>query len=140
MRNRLANCLVIGLLAAGAACSSSPPRVQMVSSADVPAARGSIKATRTDNGNTRLEIEVRYLAHPHRVDDGASTYVVWARQLGRDPQNLGALRVREDLTGSLSVVTPHQFFDVFITAERSASVQAPTGNRLLSASISTSGR
>lgn len=126
---------VLGLTGATAGCASGTPTVRMVSSADVPAASGTVKASLTDNGNTALEVEVRHLARPELVQPGATTYVVWARAPGGDAQNLGALRVDEDLRGTLRTITPLRSFDVFITAESAATAMRPTSRRLLSASI-----
>ena len=119
-----------------AGCRSVTPAVRMVASMDVPAAQGTVKATSTDNGNTALEIEVRHLALPERVQPGATTYVVWARAPGQDAfYNLGALRVDEDLRGTLKTVTPLRTFDVMITAEASPTAMTPSSRRLLSADI-----
>lgn len=129
--------LVFGSSSALSACGgSTAPTVRMVSSQSVPAASGTVKASRAANGNTAIEIEVRHLAQPHALQPSATTYVVWARpSAGARPQNLGALRVDQNLRGTLSTVTPLESFDVFITAEPSATVMAPTSERVLSASI-----
>jgi hypothetical protein len=121
--------------------SSGAPAVRMVSSESVPAATGTVRATRTDDGNTSLVVEVDHLALPERLQGGATTYVVWARAQDQGTlQNLGALRVDQDLHGRLTTITPLHTFDVLITAERSPTVMAPSNQRVLSASIETPAR
>lgn len=118
-------------------CASSP--IRMSSSEQIPAAEGRVETERTGNNNTKLDMEVEHLAPPQRVSANATTYIVWIHPLaaGRDPssegqiQSLGALRVDEDLKGKLSAITPFQHFELFVTAEPSALVQQPTGERLL---------
>ena len=122
-------------------CASGPQAIRMRTSLAIPAAQGTVKASSGKNGNTSLVIDVRHLAPPERVAAGATTYVVWAQPLGEgSPQNLGALRVDEDLRGTLATVTPLRSFDLFITAEASATQMEPTNDQLFSASIPASGR
>jgi hypothetical protein len=136
MKKSLLITIVLGYVAVASGCGSSPPVVRMVASLDVPAAQGTVKATSTDNNNTAIEVEVHHLAPPERVQPGATTYVVWARATGQDTyQNLGALRVDENLRGTLKTITPLRSFDVMITAEAGPTVMTPTSRRLLSASI-----
>jgi hypothetical protein len=99
----------------------------------VPAATGRVEAKASPNQNTELKVEVKYLAPPSRVRPGASTYVVWAQGLEPDalPQNLGALRVNDKLSGTLTTVTPLSTFSLFLTPEESPVVQAPTGEPLM---------
>jgi hypothetical protein len=124
----------LGFLLLG--CASGPKTVRMTTSNDVPGAQGTIKSSRGQNGNTALEVEVKHLAAPERVEAGATTYIVWGRALGQGmSQNLGALRVDSDLRGTLKTVTPMRSFDVFITAEASPTVMSPTNTQLLMVSV-----
>lgn len=107
----------------------------MVSSPDIPAAQGTVRATAGENGNTLLRVFVRHLAPPRKVRSDATTYVVWVQPAGGAPQNMGALKVDEDLRGTLTTVTPLTSFEVFITLEKSATVQEPSAENVLSASV-----
>lgn len=99
-----------------------------------------MKASPTENGNTAVEVHVRHLAPPGRLDAAATTYIVWVQAAGETaPQNLGALRVDEKLRGTLRTVTPFRRFDVFVTPEPGPTAVTPTGRRLLSARIDGSG-
>jgi hypothetical protein len=140
MRKSWMMAIALGCTAMTAGCHASTPAVRMVASGDVPAAQGPVKAKSTHNGNTALEVEVRHLALPERVNAGATTYVVWARGLGEaEFHNLGALRVDADLRGTLKTVTPLRTFDVMITAEPSPTAMFPSRRKLLTASIQGEG-
>ncbi len=126
--------IAFGVIAIG--CASGARTVRMMTSSEIPAAQGTAKASKTDNDNTILEVEVRHLAPAERMAPGATTYVVWVRAAGQyTPQNLGALRVDKDLRGTLKSVTPLKAFDVFITAEPSPTTMTPTSAHLLTASV-----
>jgi hypothetical protein len=128
--------IVLLFLLAVAACGGEPPTVRMAVANGMPAAEGTVLATRADNDNTAVEVRVRHLASPEKIAPEATTYVVWARPSGAgSPQNLGALKVDKDLQGTLKTVTPLRTFDVFITAEPSPTVRQPSSAHLLTASI-----
>ena len=118
------------------ACAAGNPTIHMTTAQGIPAAEGTVRASHASNQNTALDIEVKHLALPARVAPGATTYVVWSLARGQDtPQNLGALRVDDDLKGTLKTVTPLRTLDVFITAEPTQTGDRPTGQRLLFASV-----
>jgi len=91
-------------------------------------------------GRTNMEIQVRYLAKPGQITQGATTYVVWVRPVSATglvaPQNIGAFQVDDDLSGELRTSTPLRHFNLFITAEPSEEVTVPTGNEVLSTQVS----
>lgn len=116
-----------------ARASGLPAQAEFAASPRVPSAEGTVTARDAGNNNTAVEVQVKHLARPQRIDPGASTYVVWARPLndfGR-AQSLGALSVDQELTGRLSTTTAFRDFEVFITAESSPQIQDPRGERLL---------
>lgn len=125
---------------AGATSCASVTRAPLQSHGGIPAAQGEVRASKSENNNTVIEVNVRHLALPERVSPGANTYVVWARPEGASGvQNLGALRVSADLSGSLRAVTAFRQFELFITAEPSAQVMRPSGAELLSAQLRRKG-
>lgn len=69
----------------------------------IPGAQGEVNVKKSKNGNYKVSFEVKHLAPPKEVDPSKSTYVVWVSPLNRKDsvQNVGALRVDEDLSGSL---------------------------------------
>jgi hypothetical protein len=103
----------------------------------IPAARGDIVSKVSSNGNTKLQIAVRFLAEPGRVRPGSVAYVVWVQspEPGSRPQNLGALRVDKNLSGTLETVTPLPTFSLFLTCEDSPTTELPTGEPLMTTQI-----
>lgn len=120
-------------------CASSS-EVRLQGSPQAPAAEGTLKLSRGQNGNTHLEITVRHMAPPDRMTQSATVYVVWVRpiQEGSVPQNLGALQVNDKLEGTLDTLTPLHSFDLMVTAEPSATVVQPSGIAILSTSVNRS--
>ncbi len=106
--------------------------IKMQVSPDVPAAQGKVKYDKSDNGNISIQLEVRYLAEPQKLQPTASVYVVWVSADKDSPaQNIGALIVDNQRKGILKSTTPLQSFELFVTAETNGQIQAPTGQRLL---------
>jgi hypothetical protein len=100
-----------------------------------PGATGVVKTDNSQNGNTGVEVDVKHLASPEQLSPPAQTYVVWLQPQGQDPVNAGALKVDDNLNGKLTTRTPYKVFDVFITAENSPTVTAPTGPHVLDAKV-----
>lgn len=129
-RLMIAMLIMTGLVAVS--CAGARP-LRLTSSPDIPAAQSTDKISTTDNGNTKIDLVVEHLAAPGRVNPHATVYVVWAsgNEAGAQPQNLGALKVDDNLEGSISAVTPLRSFDLYITAEPSQMSTTPTGKTLL---------
>lgn len=118
--------------------NTGPTETELASSPRVAAAEGSVTVSDAGNNNTGVDLNIKHLARPQRVDPSASTYIVWAKPLsdyGR-PQSLGALNVDQELNAKLSTTTPFRDFELFVTAESSPQVQDPRGERLLWATVS----
>ncbi len=105
----------------------------MNASPSVPAATGIVKAQRDkENGNTKLDIKVDHLANPSNLTPPANVYLVWVRPAGEAGSvKQGAIRVDKDLKGGLKIVTVSKDFDLFITAEQSENVSAPSEFKVL---------
>jgi len=118
-----------------AACGGPAP-VPLLNAPRTPAAQGTVVARVGENGNTRLVVEVKHLAYPERVAPDAKVYVVWVQPQGGGPaQNVGALRLGDDLTGRLETVTPHPAFVVKVTAENAPTATEPRGPEVLQAQV-----
>jgi hypothetical protein len=110
----------------------------MTVSPDIPAAQGKVKFGKADNGNTSIDLMVKYLADPQKLQPPEATYVAWVSSTqDSTPQNVGALKVDNHRKGTLKTITPLQNFQLFVTAEASGQVQAPTGTRLIWAAHNT---
>lgn len=100
-----------------------------------PAAEGKISTDNDRNGNTGVDIEVKHMATPQSLTPAKTTYLVWVQARGKDPEMLGALRVNENLEGSLKTSTPYKTFDVFITAEDSMKPDTPGSMVILKGAV-----
>lgn len=116
-------------------CANQGP-LMLVASQDIPAAAGTVKVKATDDGNSQIELEVQHLALPEKVNPGATVYVVWVSgpEVGAEQHNMGALKVDENLKGSLTTITPLKAFNLSVTAEPSQASTMPTGRMLLTTS------
>ena len=112
--------------------------VRFARSWQVPAADGVVGISRDENGNAQLDIRVNHLAPPERIAPGATSYVVWVKPMLGDMnlQNLGALRVDQNLSGDLQVITSLRHFQLMITPEASVAAQRPSGPVVLEAEVS----
>jgi hypothetical protein len=96
----------------------------------VPAAQGTVKVKTDDNNNHSIQINVKNLATPGRLQPPKSVYVVWIESAGRSAQNLGQLKTSsgmfsDALKASLTAVSPFKPTRIFITAEDRANIEYP---------------
>ncbi len=126
----------VGLLSLLTMACNKPQN--MVSTEGVPAAQGTVKATEGDNGNTKLIVHVKHLAPPSRVAADAKVYVVWVQPREGAKQNIGALKLNDNLEGKLETMTPHARFQLFVTPEVSSTVSEPTHDPVFSTEVERS--
>jgi hypothetical protein len=104
----------------------------------LPATEGKVTVAPASDGNQTVAIEAQHLAPPAKAFDSASAYVVWiVPHGGGAPQNMGILNVGEDLKAHFETKTSYKNFDVLVTAEPDVNVTRPSGNRVMSATITT---
>jgi hypothetical protein len=133
MRHRnIALFLLVSFLLATAAWARED---RLVNTGAAPAAEGKVITENDRNGNTKVEVEVKHMATPQSLTPARQAYLVWVQPRGKDPELLGALRVNEDLEGSLKATTPYKDFDVLITAEDSMKPESPSGTTILKGSV-----
>lgn len=108
---------------------------RLVPDPSVPAAAGTVKVDKDKNGNYKVKLEVHHMARPSALTPPRQAYVVWVQVRGGQPENDGQLKVNDKLDATLETTTPHEQFDVFITAEQDPSTQSPTGPELMHGSI-----
>jgi hypothetical protein len=127
IKNRVALTLCLGLAGGFFACAGTQ-QTRMTASTLVPAAEGYVQTEEGKNGNISLKILVKHLAHPEKLQTGATIYVAWLQPIDQAvPQNMGALNVGKNLTGLLQTSTPHHEFQLWITAEAFPRAAAPSG-------------
>ena len=88
-----------------------------------------------DNDNTVVRVRVKHLAPPYRVASDATTYVVWIQPAGAPAQVVGALKVDDDLSGTLDFVTPQRVFHLVVTPEAQASAAKPAHEPVFTADV-----
>jgi hypothetical protein len=120
------------LLLAGAAFADE---VKLRPGTADPSAVGVVDYHHDRNGNTSFELKVDHLAPPVNLQPPKQIYVVWVQAPGQPPENKGVLKVNHDQKGDIKMVSPHQAFDVFVTAEDTPSVSAPSGPEVLRGSV-----
>jgi hypothetical protein len=131
-KRAIAICAFVVSLSLGLAGASE---VRLTNDASTPAAVGKAHLNKEKNGNLKLKVEVYHLAKPSALTPSRQTYVVWTQARGKDPQNQGVLKVNDKLEGTFEDTVSNQDFDLFITAEDSPAVQAPSEPKLLKGSM-----
>ena len=112
-------------------------KFQMTADRSVPAATGTVTVKwNAKNQNTSVEVKVDHLADPQSLTPPEHIYVVWVQPRDQQAQKEGALGVGQDRKGDVKGVTTAKDFDVFVTAEKSETVTAPSGKRLLQTHVS----
>jgi hypothetical protein len=96
---------------------------------------GTVQAKADTNGNTMVQVQVKRLSAPARVSSDATVYVVWIKAPTGDIQNVGALNLDSDYTGTLNTTSPHKAFTLTVTPEPSAAMNAPTHKVVFSADV-----
>ena len=101
----------------------------------IPSGQGELHTDEDDNGNTLLKVSVKYLAHPSKVAPDATTYVAWVQPGSLSVQNAGAIKVDDDLEGTLETLTPFRRFAFSVTPEPSARGNKPTHEPVFTADV-----
>ena len=107
----------------------------MTAATIVPGARGVVEIDKDKNGNTRVNMEVQFLANPESLTPPATVYIVWLQEKDGSADNQGQLKVDKKLKANFKTITPAKSFDLFVTAERDSTIKAPSGAEVLRAAI-----
>jgi len=131
-RTRFAWVALITLLLAAAAWARED---KLTNTGVAPAAQGKVITSTDSNGNTSVEIQVEHLANPQSLKPAKEAYLVWVQPSGQSAQLLGALRVGDDMKGSVKGSTPFTNFDVIITAEDQLKAGTPSSTVILKGNV-----
>ncbi len=131
--------LVLASALAGMGAAGCAHHQNMEASSDVPAAQGTVKATKDSNGNTELVVDVKRLARPDKIASDATVYLVWIQAAGAEPESVGVLRLDSNLDGTLKAKTPQRKFTLTITPEANGQVQKPAHEPVFTASVDRTG-
>jgi len=126
---------LVGLQAGCGMFGGGDSEQTMHASASSPAAQGTVKTSEADNGNTALSVRVKHLAPPSKMVSDATVYVVWIQPGDAAIQNMGAMKLNDDLEGRLDTVTPHRRFTVSVTPEPGAQGAQPTNEAVFTSDV-----
>lgn len=109
------------------ACSR---KVNFNTSTVVPAAEGVVKIKKDSNKNNSVDIKIKNLADPERLQIPKSVYVVWMVTEDNGIKNIGQLKntksmFSSQLEGTLKTVTSFTPKRIFITAEDNSDISMP---------------
>jgi hypothetical protein len=114
---------------------SSNVKQPMNASIENTSGEGTVEAEQGENGNTDIEVQVKHLSSPSKVEADASVYVVWLQPANAKIQNLGALQVDDDLVGTFNTTTPHRSFTLSVTPEPSARMAEPSHRAVFTSEV-----
>jgi predicted small lipoprotein YifL len=120
---------LLAVLMSCAACGKKV--VKLNPDASVPAATATAHLTTDSNANTIIDLKVQHLAKPENLTPPKAVYLVWIQPRGRSPIKQGQLQLNDNLEGEFKSPTTYKSFDIFVTAEDSASATEPTGTEVL---------
>lgn len=131
--------LIVAAALLAVSCITPPNTAQPMQGSDLmPAGQGTVTAAKSENQNTALTIRVKHLAPAMRISDEARVYVVWVEPPNGAPQNVGILTVDSELDGTLTTLTPHRRFRVFVTPEPTGQVTEPSGQEVFTSEVERS--
>ena len=110
--------------------SSCSKKLHFAASPVVPAATGTIKYKKDNNGNYAIDAKIYNLAEAKNLTPSKNTYVLWMEAEQNGVQNLGQINPSSSLfsstlKASLEAVTPFKPRSFFITAEDNPTVTYP---------------
>jgi hypothetical protein len=116
--------------------SSCSKKISFNTSTVVPAAQGAVKIKKDNNKNHTIDIKIKNLAEPDRLQPAKSVYVVWMVTDDNGVKNIGQLVSSKGLfssllEASLKTVTPFVPTRIFITAEENSDITVPGSEVIL---------
>jgi hypothetical protein len=129
-------CLLLSFIPLLIVAASCRNKVRLTVAPTVPAATGEVKVGKDQNDNTTVDLSVKHLAPPERLNPPKRVYVVWIQPAGQAAESRGQLMVNNKLEGGLKMVTPHRNFDLFVSAENEVNAPAPSDQVVMRTAIS----
>jgi len=100
-----------------------------------PAADAELTHQKDDNGNVKVKIHFYHLARPDSLTPAKDAYVVWIEPNGQPPQNMGTIKVNDNLESEFQTRTPFKVFKIYVTAEEGPKVTTPSSDHILEANV-----
>src|SRR5437763_1355627 len=104
-------------------------------STNQPAADAQLTHQKDDNGNVKVKIHFYHLAKPDSLTPAKDAYVVWIEPNGQAPQNMGAVKVNDNLESEFQTRTPFKVFKLYVTPEQGPKVTNPSSDHVLEANV-----
>ena len=122
--------IVIAALFAISILSGCGKKITFLQSSVVPAAIGSVKVKKDHNENYAINLSVRNLIEPKRLQPPKKNYTVWLETEDNRGENIGRIQsskglFSKTLKGKLQTVTSFKPVRFFITAEDHDNPQHP---------------
>ena len=110
--------------------TSCAKKLHFATSTVVPAAEGTVKYKKDDNGNYAISVKIENLADPKKLTPSKNTYVLWMETERSNVQNLGQINsssgwFSSTLKASLEAITPYKPRSFFVTAENDPTITYP---------------
>lgn len=127
LKTTVSFCLMVAILFLFSACAT---KYTFLTSVVVPAAEGTVKVSKDDNSNYKIDLSIIRLVDPKRLSPPKNYYVAWMKTEKSEIKNIGQLNTSsgffsKTLKSSLETVTPFKPIGFFITAEDELGVQSP---------------
>ena len=116
--------LIIGVIALLTSCTST---TKFPVSAVTPAAQITAEMKQDKNNNNLIEVTANNLAEASRLDPPRNNYSVWIVTDNGMVKNVGQLTNRNAKKASISITTPFNVREIFITAEDQGDLSYPAG-------------
>lgn len=134
-----ATCMIL-VAGALAACGSSATSYSARGVGTAVGADATVTIAEKENQNYELDLKVEHLLPPDRAAQGAQSYAVWIQPEGQEsPFHIGNLDYNDSSrVGALTTITPHRSFEVFVTAEPTATPMEPQGPEIVNERVQES--
>lgn len=128
--------LVIAIVFIALFTGSCARKMTFATSRIAPSAEGRVKIKKDKNNNYSIDLKIKRLVEPKRLNPPRKTYTVWMETVRNGTKNIGNLTTLNGLfsttlKSSLSTVTPYKPAGFFITAENTESIRYPNGEVVL---------
>jgi len=111
--------------------SSCSTKAQFLSSAVVPAAKGTVQVSKDSNKNYVIKIKMRDLAGSERLTPPKNTYVIWLITSDNRARNIGQINTASSLNADFETISSFQPTKIMITAEDEANVLYPSNSDIV---------
>jgi len=111
--------------------SSCSTKAQFLSSAVVPAAKGTVQISKDSNKNYVIKIKMRDLAGSERLTPPKNTYVIWLITSDNRARNIGQINTSSSLNADFETISAFQPTKIMITAEDKANVLYPSNSDIV---------